>query len=1723
MTEFSEKLKLQGFSAEQQKLCRDAFATLPEHIQQVILNANVVFAANNNEEHYEFKAERAHVEISKPVITKESQTSLAGYLGGFGLAAALHTLPIDISDDLFHKAYHEHYSDSLNQKLKKNAPVPDMVSSVADQDYLGNIAAILTWHLKGLGARVTGNPTKSRYHLFQQINEATLDRSKNPLRSSPRASISVGVPIPPPDTPNRDASIPTLKDLSKAQQEKFNAAYSQLPDYVSFLIEKNGVTFNLRTENTPDIHRGTEILIPDILFTGTTSVNGLSQFIAGAILAKHINIPSTDVNTRLIARAWGDFLDQSQSLGVWQGRKDPINPGNRGLALANIIASGSIHEGQDNTQKNVINVAKMYHENARQQYVEYLAHQEKARTWAEQYKATDTAFAINPEEGALTAPQREYFSKLNEVIQILGVTPKEFDDQFRFNVAKIVVSQVENTTQECIRQYEPQYVSPKDIKSSMLPVVCDPIAYDYKPHLKVKPRHVFDKEVEEKIYPYLMGMDTAHTVRRLDKFYGARNLTELPPDCKSQDSLVYTMHKALCEGIEDAMDVPVAFSYVGSEENILQSYANGVRNLPLLTASSNIQQHTPITITFPNDASYFQNAINNTISSIIATKVAAEQLTQDQQTLLESLGSEMKQLNGERTGSSLYHADHDCKSGLLWKTQAELVAIERQQKSAERVRIEQAQQEKRRNQIAAQAAALVAEEKKYGSVAFRMGNVCEFIGSDRLTPEQKTTACDAINASIITAALPNGDITPDNVITSGNSLTKAVELDNSDAKRVYRLCARMGALADTDTGVLDATYNVFGNNLTTLSDHPEKCVSQVLQAMIITFSGYPDKVEAFLNALREEMKDSYPASLDETPEDKRYANPVGRFDAFLKNVQEALPMGHPLKDYKVLTLEQIEAKKPKPYALPPAVKTHHHTLAKDEMVPLAAAFDLRFDAHKTLSDALFKKEILDIAETFLKGRDGNVRAFFDRSEKGKHPRYVAAINAAKLAVEQLFAQAPTEIAEDDPDKERKQQELNATEEIKKILLHSPVFLSLLLGNINEMNKASGEDDAGVKRLLVMDETVGLLRKHWEKMATLLLQPVVEKLKEAPPKEAPPVEGISTPVPPPPESTAVLEPEIIPAILPPLAAAAVVAGFGGGEIGSVIITPSAPVATSDTTSTSSAELDARKEACAEAQKVALADAEMFMLTAYDGNYNRFECSIDLKRNNFPITLKFANAQGEENSFTIIKHAEEFTNRGLTMTLGEAVDLKIGVQSKILNENGMEPLRDGSSTGLVGVKIDHAVPFHAKDPDKRKTTVKAGSGVLSWEINAPDRAERTPVTVSIPLGLPDEPQHKLTKNEELWIDGKGEKPEQITETAERVKVIMDFIEDNGRKKRWVTKRDVMDQLDNYIIKNNKEWVSRDSFPLSGYENAQLLHTVTNEAGAATQKITLSPVALCMDPGGDNPSWHMDFTIYANSDPNDPAYGKALRSRSMNLHTSNRELALARALQSMNGVTNGSVTITGFMDTLKKHAAQHPHDHWVLTRGDENRGDASVGSRPIQDFMDDMKRYEDDIGIELIKQPAQNGTVTFTMKALRAVHPDLLGHAKADPRVVCIKDRDKNRQQIQVTLTVPEQYADKIDSFAKAVSNDMGWHAAEAYSAVAIGTNGENDQRKKVQEYRPASIRVMLEKAIKSHHESFFDTKYMNGTKQPSNGNGDKFVARVAADNDDVPDSNAAGAER
>jgi hypothetical protein len=749
-----------------------------------------------------------------------------------------------------------------------------------------------------------------------------------------------------------------------------------------------------------------------------------------------------------------------------------------------------------------------------------------------------------------------------------------------------------------------------------------------------------------------------------------------------------------------------------------------------------------------------------------------------------------------------------------------------------------------------------------------------------------------------------------------------------------------------------------------------------------------------------------------------------------------------------------------------------------ELEPLAALFDCRSPMQDRLAKTLLHPRIQEIARYFDRMESGQVRSLMS---SGKHGEHVQALRAAKLAVEELF----TKPAESIPPKDQ-----HAIEAIKHQLLHSPILLAAFLEKQKSMQAAVTWAEPAEKQFFVMDETHGFLRKYWPELAAVLLPPLPEK-----PPEAASAKAVSSP-------SAEVVSELLPA---PLIAPAVVIAASDA------LRTTTPPPKNDEERAARTKQQAAFEG---ARRAIIDDTELFMIQALDDGFTKFECNIDLKKNGFPILLSFANDKGEKKEFVLTHHAKTFNTHGLNLTLEDAVDLKIAVQSKVLNETGTEPMRTPGKGGQPSsVRMSQAIPLLSHDPAKRRISISRPNGTLLLQIAAPDRDNKgeEKIILNMQLGLADEPQYNVTKAEWDWIHGKNERPEHISETAERIKLILDYIAQAGKQKLVLTKRDVSEKLWRHVMVNGKEWVRVEKdFTLPDYTDFKLLHEVTDEADKVVQKISLSPVKMHLDRGGDNPSWHMDFYLYANDKPaHIKGWGKPLRGRSVNLHTSNHELAVARARQSMEGITDAYGHAPGFIELVTAHAKAQPHDRWTKIGTDQGDGTVLVGNKRAQDFMDDMLRYEHDIGVKLIKHPPQDGKVSFTLKALRAVTPSRLGNVKAEPHVICIKDGEGNRREIELTLTVPENKAEKIDDFAKKVSEAMGWYAAEAYGSIALSVNsGEDSQRKRVQQYQASTIKNLLEKAVESHFAAAFGQPYKrNGARHDIAPARPSFQARVA----------------
>jgi hypothetical protein len=513
---------------------------------------------------------------------------------------------------------------------------------------------------------------------------------------------------------------------------------------------------------------------------------------------------------------------------------------------------------------------------------------------------------------------------------------------------------------------------------------------------------------------------------------------------------------------------------------------------------------------------------------------------------------------------------------------------------------------------------------------------------------------------------------------------------------------------------------------------------------------------------------------------------------------------------------------------------------------------------------------------------------------------------------------------------------------------------------------------------------------------------------------------------------------------------------------------------------------RIDAFEEAQSRSLADARMYLAQAQNQGFNNFECRLVLNRPGFPIQLIFTKEEeiyGEKRmrraDYTLFSHAEPYSSRGIPLLMNDAVDLKVLVQSMICNTEGIVFVHRPSAAGFRAVELDGPISLPIKDYN----VIQRSGGMFALILETRDPYTRTAVYPSIPLGLAARHEDEIAEKMELEA---------------RVDFIIDALLEADKRRTddgcriIITKRDVLLKFQAYLAERNQEWVTRERLVLQGFETNIIIH----ESLRGDQKITLAPVVLRMDVGGDNPAWHCDLGFYIG-DKNKSPMGKLVRSCSLNLHTRNPELAVARSLETLKGARwkkSGNVIAEGFLPALRHHMRTTDHE-WRLEAEGTSREAVYIGDDPLQFFLDDMMRYEHDIRVRLDKREIDvDSNVVITLNAVRSQNPDHGHSARATPEYIH-ESEDGKRKLVSFDLTIPSNKSDKIAEFVSAVSADVFYHAGEAYSSIALGA----DKRKKPLEYRTSQIRQSVIRAIEELHQQYFDFRLPKNWHSPEKAAG------------------------
>ncbi len=514
--------------------------------------------------------------------------------------------------------------------------------------------------------------------------------------------------------------------------------------------------------------------------------------------------------------------------------------------------------------------------------------------------------------------------------------------------------------------------------------------------------------------------------------------------------------------------------------------------------------------------------------------------------------------------------------------------------------------------------------------------------------------------------------------------------------------------------------------------------------------------------------------------------------------------------------------------------------------------------------------------------------------------------------------------------------------------------------------------------------------------------------------------------------------------------------------SPVLSPPPPTPPEEETVVSQENVQKGSLAFLAARERIIEEADEFILEAYGGTgLDQFSCRL-MPGNGKYIELTMANLQGERQ-----KHLLDVNG----FTLEEMALLKIAVQSHILNESGIRALLDRSGAH-ASVLIDQILPYYAGDPKKRKITLSSSNGLLSLNIEAPDLDEEEIVHISLPLWLADTEENRTAGGEAEY----------------RQLVVEAFIEDSFKRRERVSKRDVLDYLEDDILARKARIDSPEEIDVPGYEVSQELNFPSIDSDS--KQITyLSPTHVTRGPGGLNPSWVLRFSFRVREEKGD-LQSHHIRGRAMNLHTTNKTLAMARANMAM-------VQVMKFIDGMSKEKparawALEPHrfvqSGVQLVRDPEACG-KDVGLAELCRYIDEMTRYEDDVALSSDHEITAGMPATFNLQVMRGIRNASLEEpynlklkrhmpdSTVEP--YCVERRTAEYVPLYVRFDVSAKYAEAIPEFVQQVNGGFVFAIGEHYSSIALADDSEEEEKPKhVPKYRTVTTVNLLREAVESH---------------------------------------------
>jgi len=777
--------------------------------------------------------------------------------------------------------------------------------------------------------------------------------------------------------------------------------------------------------------------------------------------------------------------------------------------------------------------------------------------------------------------------------------------------------------------------------------------------------------------------------------------------------------------------------------------------------------------------------------------------------------------------------------------------------------------------------------------------------------------------------------------------------------------------------------------------------------------------------------------------------------------------------------------------------TRQSYLYTQEIQPLLSLLDMKQPGQRELGDTLFAASVLRRAEYACKNGKDDKRY---KHPSADYPKQAGAALEKFWSLEVPAEQEAAHLA------------------LRERILHSPSLVIAALGSEEDLNGLRKMNE----RLVLNGSTFEtrpeseLVKNRTALAHTLLRGAGIEvsavETQAAPLTEAPSADTAPAPV----------------AEVPPTTSSEDVVTF------KPVTAPSHDAVTPEAASPpsfqplSQPEIEARKikrsEAFETTQARLLAEAELQLMDASSQGFTHFESRLDLNKPGFPIALVFykeeSTAKGVETKMKrqfLQKYDQEYKERGIPLTLEDAVELKIAVQSAFLNGNEVNKGLCSASTltSSAAKLIDRDAPIFF-DPKKafpvRDFSVKKnGVGGYTMDLEVLDPYTKQPVIIGVPLGV-----------SALNYDAA-----ELQERDARAQYILDYLQ--GKQKSpaniFVKKRDIWDVLRGHVQAGGKQWFSTESEILPGFEEPQVIYK------SDKQKITLAPVTLTRELG-PTPSWNLQCILHVNEEPGSKSLGRRLRSRKIDLCTDNLPLAYVRASDALLGVENsdGATLAEGLLTKLQGHMkgwdvhwteeqkagngrevaivrekrlSDAPVDHTKLWydpnnpllepitayRTAERKIVRLHDKNPLQHFLDDTRGYLHDVGVvydaEAIKKDPQHGNSCITLRAIRCNTPDVLNSAPPIPPEYVYTDEVDKRRPVEYRIIIPAGLEEAIPAFVAQVHQHVRHWAEDAYSSATKVKEGAQQQvkRSKPLEWRSNQLPDAMKRAVEALYKDHF----------------------------------------